>query len=337
MKKIRTIKVGLIGLQSNFQYQYAEEFLNNPSAKVVAISLENKVVGESLAKKINADWIPKWRDLIKQEELDAICIGSENKNHYHQIIESLSSSKHVLCESPLVPNLNQYESISKIRKDTKTKLLVPFKPRFNSSLNQVKKLVTQGDIGEIGGVYFSIFNPQQNKGYEKVFNKKKNDEICINNIESHAYDYILWLLETQPERIYSITKRFFKEKQENAMVTTIKFSNGTIATLIISCPENRSKSTPQKTFGEMKIELTGFNRTIIIDAYHQKIKTSLLNQKSIEPTYWGSIESTNIIEYFIDSIKKNNEMFPNEKDAKKVHELVLAANKSRQKNDWILI
>lgn len=337
MEKIKTIKVGLIGLQSDCQYQYVEKFLNNPSAKVVAISFENKKAGESFAKKINAEWIPKWRDLIKQQDIDAICIDSENKNHYNQIIESLSSSKHVLCGSPLATNINQYESISKIRKDTKTKLLVPFKPRFNSSLTQVKKLVTQGDIGEIGGVYFSIFNPQQHEGVEKVVNKKKNDKIYINNVESHAYDYILWLLETQPKRIYSISKKFFEEKQENAMVTTIKFSNGTIATLIICCPENGSKSTPQKTFGEMKIELTGFNRTIIIDAYHQKIKTSLLSQKSIEPTYWGSIESTNIIGYFIDSIKKNNEMFPNEKDAKRVHELVLAAKKSRQKNDWILI
>ena len=34
MEKIKTIKVGLIGLQSDCQYQYAEEFLNNPSAKV---------------------------------------------------------------------------------------------------------------------------------------------------------------------------------------------------------------------------------------------------------------------------------------------------------------
>jgi len=324
------IGIGLIGLASRSQYEYADWFSENPYSKVVAVSDENKQTGMEAAQRYSAEWHSDFNTLLSREDVDAVCICSENVYHAKQVLTSIRAKKHVLCDNPLALTLKDCDKIIGETKNNGVKLFVPFRPRLNAALSQLKSLVEDDTIGDLRAVYFLALFPRSTQGSESwLFDHSKSGGGCILNVGSHAIDYALWLTKKKPERIYAVAKGKTNEKTENGSVITIRFEKGPIVTIVASWLGGRTKGSVDATaIGEMVVDLIGYKRIITMDAYHQKLDVYGVDQDKEEQIYWGMPDSTLAVTTFLNSIVRDEEIHPDGQDAKVSLELVLAAYKS---------
>ena len=121
----------VIGLGS-FGIKRAQSIKNSKLAKLLCINDINNQNAEK-AKNILKVSISNYEDILKNKDIDVVCICTPNKFHKKIIIDSLNNGKHVFCEKPLAKNVDEAKEIFDITKKSKTTLQVGSNHRFFES------------------------------------------------------------------------------------------------------------------------------------------------------------------------------------------------------------
>ena len=80
---------------------------------------------------------------------DALYIISQPQHHYEQIKKALLNHKHVLCESPIVTKVEQWEKLNQLAKDNKCVLMDGIKTAYSTAYNRMLVIAKSGRIGDI--------------------------------------------------------------------------------------------------------------------------------------------------------------------------------------------
>lgn len=80
---------------------------------------------------------------------DALYIVSHPSKHYEQIKKALLVDKHVLCESPITTNIEEYDELRKLAKERNLQLMDSIKTAYSTAYNRMLVLAKSGIIGDI--------------------------------------------------------------------------------------------------------------------------------------------------------------------------------------------
>jgi len=83
---------------------------------------------------------------------DAVYIASSPKCHYEQIKKALQQGKHVLCESPVCCDGEQYQELKELAKKNQLVLMDAIKTAYATAYNRLMLLVKSGRIGKVVSV-----------------------------------------------------------------------------------------------------------------------------------------------------------------------------------------
>ena len=86
------------------------------------------------------------------DESDALYVISAPSKHYAQIKEALEAGKHVLCESPITLQPQQWKELKEIAKDKKIVLMDSIKTAYSMAYYRLLLLAKGGIIGDIMSV-----------------------------------------------------------------------------------------------------------------------------------------------------------------------------------------
>ncbi len=97
-------------------------------------------------------------DIFDDSSVDAVIIATPVATHFDLALRALSSGKHILVEKPLAKSLQEVDRLE--REASKGDLLVMAGHTFlfNAAVRYVKKLIDQGDLGEIRYIYSQRLN-----------------------------------------------------------------------------------------------------------------------------------------------------------------------------------
>lgn len=143
--KERELRLGLVG-DTNFLEKFEREshFVNG--IEVVSVYTNDKSILDgclnSLAIKTN-----DFDELL--DSVDAVYIYSSPSKHYEQIKAALLKNKHVLCESPVVMDKQQYEELLLLAKTRGCILMEAIKTAYSTAFHRLLLLVKSGRIGEV--------------------------------------------------------------------------------------------------------------------------------------------------------------------------------------------
>ena len=143
------LKVGIIGL-GGIAHLHAGGWAASPLAEVVAGCNRSPQVfsrweKEYGLKKFTTDPL----ELINNPELDIIDICSPNNYHAEQTIAALNAGKHVMCEKPLAPTVDEIKRMIAAR-DASGKLLMTAQHlRFSGTTRALKAEIDSGALGKI--------------------------------------------------------------------------------------------------------------------------------------------------------------------------------------------
>ena len=91
------------------------------------------------------------KELLDDEslQLDAVSICTYNRAHAEPAIYALKKGIHVLLEKPFTVTLDEAIEVMKAEKESGKILSIGFQPRLDANMQQIKKIVESGELGEI--------------------------------------------------------------------------------------------------------------------------------------------------------------------------------------------
>ena len=143
--------------------------------------------------KISHPWIKtttRAQDVFGSD-LDGVVIATPVRTHYRLAKEALLSGKHVLVEKPLTASLAQAQELVTLAQAQGRILMVGHTFEYNPAVNELRKLVQNGDLGKI----YCVETERVNLG---LF---RSDINVIWDLAPHDLSILLYILGKKPEQI----------------------------------------------------------------------------------------------------------------------------------------
>lgn len=142
---------------------------------------------------VNQPWIQTTTLLeeIFRSDVDAIVIATPVSTHFQLAREALMHGKHVLVEKPLTASVTEAEELVALAQEQQRFLMVGHTFEYNPAVNELRKLIQNGDLGKI----YSIELERLNLG---LF---RNDINVIWDLAPHDLSILLYLLNQKPTQI----------------------------------------------------------------------------------------------------------------------------------------
>lgn len=141
----RKINLGLVGNGNILKKFYDESnYVNGVDVKYICIDNEDDL------KDYENENIVLTNDLDKLlKEVDAVFIVSHPSKHYTQIKKALDNNVHVLCESPITLNENEYLELLKLADEKNLILMDSIKTAYSTAFDRLLLLIKGGKIGDV--------------------------------------------------------------------------------------------------------------------------------------------------------------------------------------------
>ncbi len=141
----RKIKLGLVG-ESNIINKFYRESKYVNGLTLSGIYAENDTMLSEEVKSLPI-MTNNLEDLIRQS--DALYIVSPPQSHFEQIQLALSKGVHVLCESPITVDIEQWYKLVDLAQKHNCKLMDSIKTAYSMAYSRMLLLVKTGIIGKV--------------------------------------------------------------------------------------------------------------------------------------------------------------------------------------------
>lgn len=167
------IKVAIIGCGTIANGQHIKAYLANPDAEIKYFC---DIIKERADKAVS-DYgcgvaVEDYRVILDDPEVEAVSICTPNNGHASITIDCLRAGKHVLCEKPAARTYAEALEMQRVQQETGKVLNIGVVNRFNTGVNIIKKMIENGDLGELYHVYVSFRSHRSIPGLGGAFTTK---------------------------------------------------------------------------------------------------------------------------------------------------------------------
>ncbi|AXI10550.1 oxidoreductase [Oceanobacillus zhaokaii] len=143
------LKVGVIGVGS-ISEQHIKPYLANEQVELLALSdiNETRLIAKGALYGVT-ELYSDYRELLKNEAIDAVSICTWNNAHAEIAIAALEAGKHVLVEKPLSMTVEEAEAVEAAVEKTGKVLQVGFVRRHGDNAKLLKTFIDNDELGEI--------------------------------------------------------------------------------------------------------------------------------------------------------------------------------------------
>ena len=148
---IGLIGTGFMGKTHVYGFAIADRVFELPyRLKLVSVADVSEELAQSAALSLGFESATSnWMDLINAKDLDLISITSPNVFHKEMAIAALNAGKHVYCEKPLAPTLEDSEEMVHAAGQSEGKTQVGFNYLSNPMIVVARDLIKSGELGDI--------------------------------------------------------------------------------------------------------------------------------------------------------------------------------------------
>ena len=155
------IRIGLIGAGLNTRDRHIPGFQNIEGVETVAVANRSRESGRRVADQFNiAQVYDNWQELLEDESIDAVCIGTWPYMHRTLTLAALEKNKHVLCEARMAMSAREAHDMldaSRAKPHLVTQI-VPSPMTFRVD-GLLQRLVADGYLGELLAVELQVLGP----------------------------------------------------------------------------------------------------------------------------------------------------------------------------------
>jgi len=120
-----------------------------PRVDLVAIGDVNEELGGAAAARFGYQRAEKsWEDIAAADDVDVVSVVVANHLHREMVEGLLAAGKHVLCEKPIAPGIEDAEAMVAAAEAATTETALGFTFRRSPSISAVRNLVADSGIGD---------------------------------------------------------------------------------------------------------------------------------------------------------------------------------------------
>lgn len=238
-------RVGIIGA-GGISAAHIEALAEEPRAQLCAIAdLQEEVARRRVKGHGNPAVYRDYRMMLEQERLDGVIVCLPNHLHEQVAVAVMDAGCHVLCEKPLSTSTASARRMADHARRTDKILMVGQNNRFRADAQLLKRLITDGRLGEVYHAKAGWIRRNGIPGWGSWFtDRERAGGGPLIDIGVHMLDLTLWLLDfPRPVSVFGqIYARFGPHKRglsswgtvvadgrfdvEDAAVALIRFDNG---------------------------------------------------------------------------------------------------------------
>lgn len=335
---MKKFKVGVIGC-GRISVVYREAFTKLKDMIEVVYAVDKDIKrAESFANYFEGcNFSDSLEELLEQKEIDVVHVLTPHYLHKEHVTKCLRAGMNVLTEKPIATTIEDAQIMCNTAMETGKKLGVIFQNRYIDGIREAKRLLEQGDFGEVTGAWSSLNWWRPPSYYEcdwKGSWKKEGGGVVIDQA-IHSLDLVRYLLGCEVKEIKGhIDNRVLKNIEvEDVADAAIIFENGAVYSFYACNYFTSNRPIEIEISAEHgSIFLKGDVVTIGLNGKKQVIQP--VSESSAGADYWGQFHYYQIKDYY-ERLWNNQPVLISPEDATKTLEIVLGIYQSSRENRMI--
>ncbi|MBV6686222.1 Gfo/Idh/MocA family oxidoreductase [Bacillus sp. JRC01] len=331
---MKPLKIGVIGCGSIAKHRHIPEYMANEHAEIVAVCDIVKDRAEEMADQIGAKAYTDYKDLLKDESIEAVSVCTPNALHAPISVDALKAGKHVLCEKPMATSTEEAEAMIVAANEAGRKLMIGHNQRFVPSHQKAKELISKGEAGKIYSfrTAFGHGGPEgwSVDGKDSWFFKKEEAFIgAMGDLGVHKTDLMRYILGEEFVEVGAFVETSSKENADvdDTAVCVLKTESGTIGTLAASWSYQKEDNSTV-IYGEkavLRLEEDPVNSLVVQYSTGEVVKYEL---GGIQTNDDGGQSASGVIDRFVTSVVEDVPAAVPGEEAMKSLQVVLGALES---------
>ncbi|MGG5253500.1 Gfo/Idh/MocA family protein [Neobacillus sp. SM06] len=329
------LKIGVIGCGSIAKHRHLPEYAINEQVEIAAVCDIVETRAQEAAEKYQAKAYTDYKELLANEEIDAVSVCTPNYLHAPISIAALNAGKHVLCEKPMATSKEEAQAMIDAAKKNNKKLMIGHNQRFVSSHVKAKKLIESGEIGKIYSfrTSFGHRGPEtwSADGKNSWFFKKEQAFIgAMGDLGVHKTDLIRYVLGEEIVEAGAFIETSAKKNStvDDNAVCILKTESGVIGSLAASWAYVSKEDNSTIIYGENAILRLEEDPDYSLIVQYKNGETVKYELGKIQSNDEGGQNTSHVIEQFVTSIIEDTEPPVSGEEGFKSLNVVLAALES---------
>ncbi|MGE4531834.1 MAG: Gfo/Idh/MocA family protein [Acidithiobacillus sp.] len=232
----RKIRIAIVGCGRISKNHFGSIEKHGDELELAAIcDIDSAVLAEH-AEKYKVPAYRNMEEMLQKERLDIVALCTPSGIHPDQAVLAAQYKVHVMTEKPMATRWNDGVRMVKACDDAGVRLFVVKQNRRNTTLQLLKRAITEKRFGKIHMVHLNVFwtRPQayydQGNGWRGTW---EFDGGAFMNQASHYVDLLDWLIGPV-EKIQAMMSTTRDIEVEDSGVLNIKWRNGALGSMSVT-------------------------------------------------------------------------------------------------------
>ncbi|MHA6483469.1 Gfo/Idh/MocA family protein [Paenibacillus sp. strain BS8-2] len=219
---------------------------------VADLSMEKALEAANLAGE-NVAVYTDYREMLLREDIEVVSLCTPPFFHKEPAIAAFEHGKHVLCEKPLAPSLEDCDEMIAAAKRYNRKLATVFQLRFLPDIQKMKSILTSDLMGPVVFAQMSGNYWRGSHYYDVPWRGKFKTEsggVTMNH-SIHTLDLFLWLMNSPLSSVQAEMDTINHDIEvEDLSLAIFRFDNGAVAQA--SCSLNTVREGHTMSFSSQR-------------------------------------------------------------------------------------
>ncbi len=235
MKKLRW---GIIGAGDIVRKRIIGAIRSDKSSELVAVARANAELAEEFAREFGISrWYANHREMISDDEIDAIYVASPVFLHSEHAIAAAEAGKHVLCEKPMAMDRAECSRMIAASEANGVRLGVAYYRRYYPVIARIRQALAGSEIGRPVVVQmntFEAFDPEPEHPRRWFIEKEKSGGGPMMDFGCHRIEILLDLFG-KPIRVEAINANAILGREvEDTSMALFEFESGVCGSLSVT-------------------------------------------------------------------------------------------------------
>ncbi len=213
----------VVGLGHIAEWAVLPAFRHSKKAKLIAVVSGDERKAMRLATKFDASdyyTYDQYESCLNHPQVQAIFVATVNGTHAEYTVRAAAAGKHVLCEKPMAPTVEDCRNMIEACRASDVRLMIAYRKYFEPASLALKKLVTAGKLGRLKVIHsaFTIYLPP-GKAPAWHYDRKLAGGGSLVDVGVYCVNTVRWLTSREPSEAsaytWTVDPERFSEVEEN--------------------------------------------------------------------------------------------------------------------------